>query len=286
MDEHAYYSAPGKHTDLSRHAPLVDHLPTDPAGLCEVVQGLILHPFWTQAYDVELTPDRGPELQLRRADEMVDRIVELDDSPLHMARDPQRRLVGNCRDFTTLSVAILRHHGVAARARAGFGTYFTPGKYIDHWVVEIHNDDGTWRRFDSQLDELQRSYLKVGFDVLDMPGGTFLDGAEAWQLIRRGEADGDDFGILNLFGIHFARGDLALDLAALNKVELLPWDTWGLNVSQQPPEETDAVRDTVAEVTTRGRLDQIRELYENDDRLRVPDEVVSWLPEGPVTVRL
>jgi hypothetical protein len=289
VDERQFYATPGKHTDLARHASVIDGLPTGSAAVSEIVQGLVLHPFWAQAYGVELTPERGPELQLRRADAMVDRILELDDSRLDIARDPEHRLVGNCRDFTTLSVAILRHHGVAARARCGFGTYFNADNldYIDHWVVERLEDDGSWTRFDAQLDAFQREHLKVSFDTLDMPEGTFIDGGTAWQMVRRGEADGDRFGVLNMSGIHFVRGDLLLDLAAQNKVELLPWDSWGLGqAGTQGQPEDDAYVDGVAAVAARGRLEQVRELYENDDRLRVPDVIVSYTPDGVQQVTL
>ena len=65
------------------------------------------------------------------------------------------------------------------------------------------------------------------FDPADQPEGEFLTGAEAWLRCRAGDADPNDFGIFDEHGLWFVFSDLMLDLAAINKVELLPWDSWG-----------------------------------------------------------
>ena len=53
-------------------------------------------------------------------------IAALDPRPLAEARLLERRLVGNCRDFSVLLAALLREQGTPARARCGFGRYFLP----------------------------------------------------------------------------------------------------------------------------------------------------------------
>jgi transglutaminase-like putative cysteine protease len=63
----------------------------------------------------------------------VRRIVAHDPRPLTEARAPAERLVGVCRHFTLLHVEMLRRAGVRARARCGFGAYFVPGRFVDHW---------------------------------------------------------------------------------------------------------------------------------------------------------
>src|SRR5687768_11054798 len=37
------------------------------------------------------------------------------------------RIVGCCRDFTLLFVSLARYHGIPARSRVGFATYFFRG---------------------------------------------------------------------------------------------------------------------------------------------------------------
>jgi NADH-quinone oxidoreductase subunit H len=63
---------------------------------------------------------------------------------------------------------MLRAKGVPARSRCGFGAYFTPGFYEDHWVAEFF-DGSRWRLADAQFDEFQRGRLRIGFDVTDVP---------------------------------------------------------------------------------------------------------------------
>jgi hypothetical protein len=133
---------------------------------------------------------------------------------------------------------------------------------------------GRWVRFDPQLDELQRGVLGITFDVNDMPAGTFVPAGEAWQMCRRGQADPDTFGIFQWHGMGFIRGNLLRDLAALNKLEALPWDFFGLMTKPDEALTADdlALLDRVADLTLGGdaAFAEARALYETDARLRVP----------------
>jgi hypothetical protein len=278
-----FYASPGRMTDLHAIAASVDHLPSSVPELCEVVQGLVLHPFWAERYGVGGVAERDDEMQLRKASDILAKTLEIDDRPLDVAREPAKRVLGNCRDFTTVTAALLRHKGIPARGRCGFGVYFEPGKFIDHWVVEWW--DGTrWVRTDAQLDAFQQKTLDLGFDPLDVPRDEFIEAGRAWQLYRSGEADGDRFGILDMWGPWFIRGNIPRDIASLNKVEMLPWDGWGTAGLDAPPgdEETDAL----AAVSAEADFEKVREVYESDDRVRVGDEITSYLPSGPVRVSL
>jgi hypothetical protein len=150
-----------------------------------------------------------------------------DASPLPL----EARLIGNCRDHSVLYTALLRAAGIPARARCGFGRYFEPGKWIDHWVVERWNGE-RWVITDPQLDELQREKLRISFDPLDLPDGEFRSGGEAWLACREGE-DPDRYGIFHLKGWDFVKGDLVRDVCALAGRELLPWDCWGFAIQEK-----------------------------------------------------
>jgi hypothetical protein len=264
-------------TDLGEHAGLFDALPTGIPALCQVVQGLLLHVFWAERQGVALSNERQREVEIRRVSHMLARIREMDERPLTVERPLDRKLVGNCRDFSVLLCAMLRHQGVPARARCGFGAYFTPGKYEDHWVCEYWNADGErWVMVDSQLDALQRQVLEIKFDPCDVPRDQFLVGGKAWHMCRTGQADPDDFGIFDMHGMWFIRGDLVRDLLALNKVEILPWDGWGLIAKDEEAlsAEDIALLDRVAELT---RVDapsfsEVRAICEGDARLRMPSD--------------
>ena len=71
--------------------------------------------------------------------------------------------------------------------------------------------------------------LKPDFDILDVPRDRFLIAGDAWAQCRAGKADPAKFGIAfaNLRGLWFIAGNLVRDVAALNKMEMLPWDVWG-----------------------------------------------------------
>jgi hypothetical protein len=59
--------------------------------------------------------------------------------------------------------------------------------------------------------------------------GEFLTGGEAWTGYRHGGIDAATFGVEGTenFGPAEISGNTIRDLAALNKVEVLPWDEWG-----------------------------------------------------------
>ncbi len=138
---------------------------------------------------------------------------------------------------------------------------------------------GRWVLVDAQLDALQREAMRIPFDPLDVPRDQFLTGGVAWQMCRRGQADPDRFGIFDMKGMWFIRGDLLRDLFALNKAEILPWDHWGLMSKDEKDltAEDMALLDRAAELTLAGdeALDEIRRACENEPALRMPDD---WRP--------
>jgi hypothetical protein len=186
---------------------------------------------------------------------------------------------------------MLRYQGVPARARCGFGRYFIPHHYEDHWVVEYWNaSQQRWVLVDAQLDELQCRELAIQFDPLDVPRGQFVVGGKAWQLCRTGQADPEKFGIFDMKGLWFVRGNFIRDAASLNKVELLPWDSWGIIESTDKgltPQDLDWL-DNLAVLTCGDvpEFDRVRELYEGDDRLKVPTTIRSYTQAGMQEVDL
>jgi hypothetical protein len=276
----AYFAAPGPLTALGVHRERVRELPPALNDLCRVVQGLVVHPFLAHLYG--LTPDavRHDELEIRAASDMITRILALDARPLREPRPPERRLVGNCRHFTVLLCAFLRAQGVPVRARCGFGAYFNPPRFEDHWVGEVWDSaSGSWRLADAQLDALQVEAMRIRFDPLDVPRTQFLVAGDAWQRCRSGCADPQQFGILDLRGLWFVRGNLVRDLAALAKRELLPWDGWGLMAVREEGDAAEmALLDRVAELTQagEGRHEEALQIQHSEPGLRIPQVVVSF----------
>jgi hypothetical protein len=219
------YLEPGLMTGVGGHAEAVARLPGDFSGIAAILHGLLIHEFWGDAYGVTLSDEDRETVHLRPAATILDAVLAKDPRPFDQAREPAQRVATNCRGFTVVSVALLRAHGVPARARCGFGTYFTSGWYEDHWVVEYH-DGERWRRGDAQIDDVQGKVLEVDFDLSDV-GDRFVVAGEAMRLVKAG-ADASRFGLstLNEGGEDWIAGNVARDEAALAGVEVLPWDTW------------------------------------------------------------
>ena len=293
MTPQTYYSTPGPMTDPGAMAAFLNDLPTDVGELVRVVQGLLIHVFWAGRYGLELDEARQSEVQIRPLAAKLERIVELDPRPLSEPRAPDKRLVGNCRDFSLLLAGLLRHQGMPARARCGFGRYFEPDHYEDHWVGEYWNAaQGRWVLADAQMDALQQGALKLPFDPLDVPRDQFITGGHAWQLCRAGQANPEAFGIHDMHGLWFVRGNLVRDVAALNKMELLPWDSWGLVYVEGGDEALSAgdlaALDEMAALSGGDAADfaRIRGRYESSDHWRVPPIITTFTPAGPVSVPL
>ncbi len=206
----------------------------------------------------------------------------------YKARDVGHRLPSVCRHFSLMLSSILRAQGVPARPRCGFGAYFTPGKFEDHWVCEYWNArEKRWILVDAQLDAIQRKALNIKFNPLDVPRDRFIIAGDAWQMCRTGGADSNKFGLThaNLKGLWFIAGNVLRDLASLNRMEMLPWDVWGMMDMNDDAltDEKKALIDRVAALTLAGddKFAEMRAIYESDERLRVPPVVFNALRNAP-----
>jgi hypothetical protein len=281
-------------TDPGVLAAKFDILPTEVAAVCEALQGVLIHrDMGGFLYGVKLSDTRREEAHTRPTAEMLSRIFALDSRPLTITRKPDHRMAGVCRHFATMLTAILREQGIAARARCGFGAYFTPGKFEDHWVCEYWNVPlQRWILVDAQLDAAQRDAFRLDFDPLDVPRDRFIIAGDAWQMCRAGSAVPDRFGLshIGLSGSWFIAGNVLRDLAALNRMEMLPWDVWGMMPApeEELSNENVALIDRIAAVTLAGNdaFSEARETYGSDERVRVPLTVFNALRNTPESIRI
>jgi hypothetical protein len=212
-------------TDLSSVAPeILAGIPADPIAIGLIVNALVIQQI--DAEPLGIPAERFDERNIRPAAGIVAALLALNRAPLTTAREPKDRVVGTCRDFAVLSTALMRRQGIPARARCGFATYFHQGKGVDHWITEYQAEgDDRWVRIDTEI--LDKSVLLHPEDV---SVGEFLTGGEAWALHRAEFIDSDQFGVWgtdHAWGPAEIRGNAIRDLAALNKIEVLPWDEWG-----------------------------------------------------------
>lgn len=134
---------------------------------------------------------------------------------------------------------------------------------------------------DAQLDATWCTMIGFTGDPLAITATEFVTAGHACQAWRRGELDDGRCGLSGIgeHGAHWIAGNLRLDLAALNKVEMLPWDVWGAG---WPPGEqrSDAqldLFDSVAALTVDpgAHFDELRSRYETDSSLRVDGTVFN-----------
>jgi hypothetical protein len=221
------YATQSRFSDPGRHADWLADSPADFAALRDIASGLVFHyRAGGDPLDHGFVPARLAEIDLRYAEAMLGRLRELDPTLSGSPRRPTDQILGCCRDSTLLYVTLLRHHGIPARSRVGFAGYLMPGWHLDHVVTELW-DGSRWRLVDPDFPALD------SVDVLDIPRSTFLVGADAWRALRSGAVDpsavavAPDIAEPFLRGLPYARHNLALDIAAMNKHEMLLWDIWG-----------------------------------------------------------
>lgn len=280
-----FYREPGPMTSAGEYTEVLNSLPADSERLAAVIQGLLLHEHWAPTYGQVLSDERRSDTHNRSAATILERVCAVDGRPLGEPRPLEARIVGTCRNFTLLMVAIMRARGVPARARCGFANYFVDGLNVDHWVAEIWSDEEQrWKLVDPQIDDFQLGHLSIDFDLLDVPRDRFLVAGDAWKRCRAGDADPATFGIMDMHGMWFIGGNVMRDLASLNKVEMLPWDDWGAMPRPDQAISDDRLPfwDDLAELTSHPdeHFDQLRARYA-DDHLSVPPVVYNAVLQRP-----
>jgi hypothetical protein len=250
--------------------PRLSKLPSTPVELCAATQALVVQP--DAVTDLGIPEARQDEKNIRSSSAILRALEALDDRPFDQPRVLTDRVVGTCRHFAVLSCAFLRHRGIPARARCGFASYVVPGSFVDHWIVEYrHATDERWVRLDPEI---------LGSEIVptpeDLSDGEFLTGGEAWTLCRQGAADPARFGVhgvAHAWGIAEVRGNAIRDLAALNKVAMLPWDEWGRMTASYEAKtgpDYDDLLDTIAATCASANPDALQQMYATED-LAVPD---------------
>ncbi|HXC54434.1 MAG TPA: transglutaminase domain-containing protein [Rhizomicrobium sp.] len=282
-----FYTRPAGMNDPAALDALLADAPGDVPGIVAYFQNLLLHQHWAPAYRMRLDETRLAEAHTRSVHDMLALMRRHDPRPLAFVRTLYQRMVGNCRHFSVLGVALLRRAGIAARARCGFGAYFQDGFNADHWVVEYWNG-AAWQLLDAQIDAAQRAMLRLSFDPLDVPRDRFIVACDAWAACRAGSADPARFGIFDEHGLWFIAGNVLRDFAALNNREMLPWDVWG--AMPRPADtiapEKFALFDRLAALCAApdAHFAELRALYDTDPALRVPPQVFNFLRQAMETV--
>jgi hypothetical protein len=138
---------------------------------------------------------------------------------------------------------------------------------------------------DPQLDELQRKVLKLGFNHTDIPYELFLGAGRTWKVFREGKIDPKNFGIGDDWrGEIFVLNKLIMELASLNKIEVLAWESWGIchdvkNLEKLGYANFDLLAEKIAKVNNPEVFFELKDLFENDSRYKMPENYKPWFLE-------
>lgn len=265
---------------------LLDAVEPSITGVSEAARNVIVH--YRESED-ELPADSRGDIDLRWVDAILTTDQGRHPEALFVDRPESRRVQGCCRDHSLLCVAILRRHGVAARTRVGFASYFTPEWHTDHVIVEAWID-GRWRRFDPEVAE-PTSSLPEPDDIPISDESPFLTASQVWMGHRSGTLDVSRFGV---FGIPGLNGDWFVYNYVISEVahrfghELLLWDLWGamtVDLAQAPEADLHLVDEIAAlsvdaDSGNGAAEERLRERFLEEDRLFPPDSVRSLSPNG------
>ncbi|GGQ56840.1 transglutaminase domain-containing protein [Couchioplanes azureus] len=278
------YTRQSAYSDPGEHAGLLAELPADVPALGAAVRNLIVH---YRGSGIDFPPERLKEIDSRWADRMLAHDQRrFPGSLLTPHRAPEDRVVGCCRDFTLLTVAALRLHGVPARSRVGFADYLDAEFRFDHVVTEWW-EGSRWRAADTQLDPAWG--LRV--DPLDVPlgAGGLMPASRVWTAYRRGDLDPGRYGVhpdSPIGGAWFIRNYVLHEAAHRYGDELLLWDLYGA-MSQELDGDLGLIDEVARLLVAADSGDDAadRELarwYAADPRLHPGTTVESFSPRGVV----
>lgn len=268
-----YYKTHGRITDPGMYLKSLSALAYDVDTLAKQIQSLLLHANDAGLLNYAIPLHRKVEMNARTAEQMLKNIFAHDSAPLTQPRPVSQRLIAICRDFSVLACAVLRVHGIAARARYGFSHYYAPFFHdmvlLEYW----HVLEKRWCLADMRTTLLHSEFhhFQIDYDVHDIPRDKFMTAAAAWKRCRAHPPEAQQFGAVvkeKLRGLWYVRNILMADLSALNKNEPLMWDTWGYmlknNFAVDPYEAAELrVLDELAEVLDQESidLDQLSTFY-------------------------
>ena len=259
------YSGPGPHRDILMRGGV------EPRSIARWISSFMQHPRGAESQERGFGPQQAADLELRSVAELLSVAVERN---LLKGDSAQPKVGGVCRDFALLAVSVFRERGTPARVRVGFADYLVPGRWEDHWLCEWH-DGRRWKRLDVEFAAIGG----VAVDTLDVPRERFLTASEAWFGIKDEPEIAWRFGVssLGLGGEWFVAGSLFREMAALRRLELKPWDYWGLseNLSRDSTDWPQQARTT---------LDHLASRLRNAEGDGEPEAIADWpLPKRVVS---
>lgn len=265
MDTLSYFAAQSPLTDPGEYSSMLPDLPKEAPEICRIIQGLFLN--HEERYKYPIVNERLLETHSRYISVVLKEVLALDKRPLSEARPEADRFLASSSDYANLFCAIARAHGIPARKRAGFRPD-GPESFRSHELAEYW-DGNAWQQVDPS----------------GLCQGQFMPAAQAWQACRSGQTAPEQFQDEQSKGLTVVRANLLLDLAAMNKLELLNWDRYGwmMRPFKDFSDRAWEILDQVAELLLAGdkALDELQALYAREEGIQVPRVITCDTPLVP-----
>lgn len=272
--------------------PAIDALSADISSLRQASSQLVLH---YAACKSLVIPSRFPEIHTFYADAMFSHVLSRGaPATLDRQRSADDKTVGCCRDDTVLFLSMARHKNIPARARVGFAAYLREGWMIDHVVAEVWDgSEQRWRLIDPGMPaSLVRKVNSQAVDWFDLrPDVDFQTGAEAWTALREKRVKPDHYVVApelqvpDLRGAPYIAHNVVLDLAFMNKQEVLLWDSWGVLrdfETAEVPERHFPLLDEISRILLdRDVKPSAASALMAKSCLRIPEVVMRFDPNNP-----
>lgn len=278
QEELNFYTKQGKRTKVKKG--IFDIFPNDISKICRIIQGLLIHPCTLKRlYGLDFPMKRIKDRHLKTIQSIINKIFKLDKDSLLITREPKKRVVDVCRQFSMFLCSVLREKGIPARERCGFATYFINGWFEDHWICEYWNKkEKRWVRVDPQIDDIQIVGLHIDrkiINFLDLPKGAFFPAGVLWKLYREGFISGKLEGFSKgEKGEQYIRGNMLRDFFSLNEIEYTYLEEDSI-MSKKKLNETDLkLLDKISKYTSKPEINfkQLRELFKKNKSLK-PKEI-------------
>lgn len=264
-----YYTTHNYVSDPGDYSMLLNDLPTDMDELQRALNGILIHIWKVRKKYPRLLKTRPHEVFIRRNQNIIRNVINLDSQPLNLARPEEKRSIIDCRHFATMLCTVLRHREIPARARCGFATYLEDTHYEDHWVCEYWSfKEKRWVMEDADQQ------------IHNVSSEQFITGGRAWQICRQDKSKGNLFGFgSKMRGMWATRVNLVRDFAALNGFESVSGDSWGLGYKDGSDLTADELLllDEAAELSSSDdKFYEMQRLYIEGSELRMPATIHSF----------
>lgn len=260
------YTAQSTFTTPGQFKAALLELPESLAELSDALENFLIHHAAARSLGFGVPESAEQDRNSRTVEKLMRVAMSRDNASLRVKRDLANYLYVTCHDFSLISVSILRSRIMPTRLRVGFVDYLVTDFWEDHWICEYW-DGGEWRLFDPQMGARSREGFGIGFPIDDLPRVHFKSAAEMWLALRAGEVKPDNCGVSFVEGIQgewLCACNLMRDAAALNKIELLPWDFWGMGkdiarertIAAEFYEVLDQLAELIVKIETVGATDK------------------------------